>query len=93
MVEVPVRVRLPRTPHPLQLQLAVLAPQQCGKAKLSLAGLRDSYTPERFKQFVSCGGHDADSCSVCPQGPGSVWHGAGWCSGECKWEDDRCVDK
>lgn len=35
---------------------------------------------------VSCGGHHALSCAACPQG-----HGAGWCHGDCKWSNNKCV--
>ena len=35
---------------------------------------------------VSCGNHNAASCSECPQG-----HGAGWCNGDCVWLNDECT--
>ena len=38
---------------------------------------------------VLCGGHSAPSCDQCPQG-----NGAGWCNGECQWENadgGKCV--
>ena len=35
---------------------------------------------------VSCGNHEAATCSECPQG-----NGAAWCNGDCKWQDDECV--
>ena len=37
---------------------------------------------------VSCGGHFAKNCPDCPQG-----NGAGWCNGDCFWENGGCVDK
>jgi len=33
-----------------------------------------------------CGGHQAPSCSLCPDG-----HGSGWCNGECSWHNGGCV--
>lgn len=47
---------------------------------------------------VSCGRHRAASCSECPEGKGKhgkIWHGAGWCNGECKWQTSTadCVLK
>ena len=41
------------------------------------------FLPSYFDYFsgdVTCGGHDASSCSECPQG-----NGAAWCNGECEW--------
>lgn len=35
---------------------------------------------------VSCGGHTAAECALCPQG-----HGPLWCNGDCIWKDGRCV--
>jgi len=35
---------------------------------------------------VSCGGHDANTCSDCPQGNGALW-----CNGECTWKENSCV--
>ena len=36
---------------------------------------------------VSCGGHTASTCALCPQG-----HGDSWCNGDCKWSSDgKCV--
>lgn len=40
------------------------------------------------RRQVICGSHTAASCADCPQG-----HGAGWCNGECRWENDECVDR
>lgn len=39
--------------------------------------------------LVSCGQHNATSCSECPQGKGRAW-----CNGDCQWDDanDICVD-
>ena len=34
---------------------------------------------------VSCGNHNADSCSGCPQG-----NGASWCNGDCEWQNGDC---
>lgn len=49
------------------------------------------------KPTVSCGGHEASSCELCPQG-----NGAAWCNGDCIWNhesmqcenhpDKRCDD-
>jgi len=41
--------------------------------------------------LVSCGGHQADSCSSCTQGG----KGPGWCNGDCKWnwKASECVAK
>jgi len=38
------------------------------------------------KPSVLCGGHNAESCDLCPQG-----NGASWCNGECEWLNDECV--
>lgn len=35
---------------------------------------------------VSCGGHKALNCSLCPQG-----NGASWCHGDCAWVAGECV--
>ena len=35
---------------------------------------------------VSCGLHNATSCSQCPQG-----HGASWCNGDCLWLREQCI--
>ena len=35
---------------------------------------------------VSCGNHQAATCSECPQG-----NGAAWCNGDCEWQGDECV--
>lgn len=45
-----------------------------------------STTPQSATS-VSCGNHGAESCSECPQG-----NGAGWCNGECVWDEvwDQC---
>merc|ERR1711962_689734 len=37
---------------------------------------------------VSCGQHQAQSCSGCPQG-----RGAAWCNGDCTWRNEQCVRK
>merc|ERR1711962_1253231 len=37
---------------------------------------------------VSCGNHQAISCTECPQG-----NGANWCNGDCYWSTGRCVPK
>ena len=39
---------------------------------------------------VSCGNHQAASCSQCPDG-----HGSSWCNGDCKWRSSTssCLDK
>merc|ERR1711862_144668 len=34
---------------------------------------------------VSCGGHNAMNCAMCPQG-----NGAGWCNGDCIWSNNDC---
>lgn len=40
--------------------------------------------------YVSCGRHNAPSCSACPQGKGAVW-----CNGDCVWNVTlaECVPK
>ena len=35
---------------------------------------------------ISCGNHKANTCEECPQG-----HGANWCHGYCKWEENKCI--
>ena len=35
---------------------------------------------------VSCGQHNAASCTECPQG-----NGASWCNGDCVWSGGLCV--
>jgi len=35
--------------------------------------------------IVSCGGHSAESCFLCPGGYGSLW-----CNGDCIWENGAC---
>jgi len=35
---------------------------------------------------VSCGGHSAATCELCPQG-----NGAAWCNGDCRWENNTCT--
>merc|ERR1712154_661002 len=35
---------------------------------------------------VSCGKHEAATCSECPQG-----NDATWCGGECTWLDGKCI--
>ena len=37
---------------------------------------------------VSCGNHNATSCSECPQGNGPLW-----CNGDCKWLNEACTPK
>ena len=46
---------------------------------------KDSETPKK----VSCGGHYADSCELCPEG-----NGAAWCNGDCVWDeqDSTCIN-
>jgi hypothetical protein len=39
------------------------------------------------KTFAWCGEHQAPSCAACPNG-----HGSEWCSGECTWNQDQCVE-
>ena len=36
--------------------------------------------------MVSCGRHNADRCSECPQG-----NGAAWCNGDCQWDNSKSV--
>ena len=38
-----------------------------------------------FLDLVSCGVHNATTCSDCPEG-----NGASWCNGDCKWANGRC---
>ena len=35
---------------------------------------------------ISCGNHQASTCSECPQG-----NGAAWCNGVCTWSDGKCI--
>ena len=37
---------------------------------------------------VSCGNHNAATCSECPLG-----NGAAWCNGDCIWQNSECVLK
>ena len=37
---------------------------------------------------VSCGNHNAISCSECPQG-----NGFSWCNGQCEWLNEECIWK
>ena len=39
-----------------------------------------------FSGSVSCGNHNAISCSECPQG-----NGASWCNGDCQWKNTECI--
>jgi len=41
---------------------------------------------EAVSASVSCGGHNADSCRLCPND-----HGEDWCHGECHWVNGDCV--
>jgi len=50
------------------------------------ANVSDVDVLSRRKRSVSCGRHDASTCAECPQG-----NGAGWCNGDCKWKNNRCV--
>lgn len=34
---------------------------------------------------VSCGGHQAETCELCPSG-----NGPSWCNGDCGWKDNGC---
>ena len=36
---------------------------------------------------ISCGNHQAPTCSECPQG-----NGAAWCNGVCTWIDGECIN-
>ena len=36
---------------------------------------------------ISCGNHQAATCSECPQG-----NGAAWCNGVCTWSDGECIN-
>jgi hypothetical protein len=42
--------------------------------------------PAAASSTVSCGNHEASSCSDCPEG-----NGAAWCNGERGWQNDQCV--
>ena len=44
----------------------------------------------KLNNTVSCGGHSATSCSLCPQGNGELW-----CNGECAWCNPKqdCMSK
>ena len=36
---------------------------------------------------ISCGNHQAPTCSECPQG-----NGAAWCNGVCTWSEGECIN-
>ena len=42
--------------------------------------------PDSESNPISCGNHEANSCSECPQGNGEAW-----CNGECQWSNGECV--
>lgn len=48
--------------------------------------LQSLYDGSNPKSDVTCGGHQAKSCSGCPQG-----HGASWCNVECMWASGLCT--
>lgn len=37
---------------------------------------------------VWCGGHQAKTCALCPDGNGQAW-----CNGECSWSNGKCLEK
>ena len=39
-------------------------------------------------ELISCGHHNAPTCSECPQGNGEAG-----CNGVCKWENAECISK
>ena len=41
---------------------------------------------DSLDRLVSCGNHQARTCSECPQG-----NGASWCNGVCTWSDGKCI--
>jgi len=41
--------------------------------------------PKQYFTRVSCGGHHAANCEVCPIGSDGSWKGKWWCNGECGW--------
>lgn len=49
---------------------------------------KPSFPGLRNEASVSCGGHFAKSCGLCPQG-----NGAGWCNGQCEWStaSNECI--
>lgn len=55
---------------------------------LHLIGSPFSQDWERPSTSVSCGGHYAESCRVCPQ-----HNGQPWCNGDCLWVFDSCESK
>ena len=48
-----------------------------------------------FLGLVSCGGHNATTCSDCPLDSQGDSHSqpATWCSGDCQWVNRRCQPK
>ena len=51
-------------------------------------GTHKPYPGLRNDASVNCGGHNAKSCDLCPQG-----NGAGWCNGQCEWStaSNECI--
>jgi len=45
---------------------------------------------------VSCGGHTSPDCGHCPwdlrDRDNKLWRGRKWCNGECKWQNEVCID-
>jgi len=44
------------------------------------------YCTREAASTVSCGNHQAETCSGCPQG-----NGASWCNGDCSWTNGQCI--
>lgn len=40
-----------------------------------------------------CGGHLAKTCEGCPYQPNGDSKGESVCNGDCKWQNNKCVDK
>ena len=63
-----------------------------GIATASIIMLAALIAPSEVSADVSCGGHRADTCEICPI-CGTNNCGRGWCNGECAWNDDvnKCL--
>ena len=45
----------------------------------------------QFYPSVSCGGHNAETCSRCPFDESGASHGQDWCNGDCYWLNGACT--
>ena len=57
----------------------------CSKEEVKADNIKSKDTTVTSNEKkVSCGNHNAPTCSECPQGNGAVW-----CNGECSWSDEN----